>query len=605
MFPQRWVRIATRATIALSLFAVACAPQAPPPAAKTDAKPAATTAAAPAKPAEAAKPAESKPAAAAPAKPAEAAKPAATAGGVKVATGSQLAGDDAIAKDRSGSGGTLTIAMSAANVPIPNTPPSDAFEGRRFVGYQIYDGILNFDLDQPDKAMSPKPGLAESWKVGDDKLTWTFNLRKNVKFHDGTPMNAEAIVFNLDRNLKQDFQFYDPDVSVTNRNNLIQVASYRAVDEHTLEVKTKEPWSILTWDFALIMIASPTAIAKDGNKDYPKNPVGTGPFKVARYVDGQVMELVPNENYWDGKPKLDKIVLRPMPDPSTRLAALQSGEVQWAEVPPPDSIPSLQASGFNILLKQYPHTIYFDANRFDPPLDNPKAREALQYALDREKMCTALLNNLCAPANQFPYEGHPWYVPEIGKKYTYDPAKAKQLMAEAGHPNGFSLSVAYPNGGSGNMWPQPMMEMMQANFKAVGIDLKLVPLEWNNILSMRRQTYASPEIRQYNLVWASNGTSVPSNVAAILSSRIPPAGCCNMGAYNNQEFDRLFNSAMQEFDPLKFDGLVRQALAIHTEESAYIYLVHDLNLRVLSPKVRGFVMGQSWFADFRNVWVQK
>ncbi|MGE3911369.1 MAG: hypothetical protein AB7K36_18575, partial [Chloroflexota bacterium] len=150
-----------RALVALTIFLVACAPQAPAPAKPaTDAKPAAGAPTAP------------KPAA--DAKPAASSKPASNG----IAMGPALAGDETIAKDRSGSGGTLTIAMSAGNIPYPNTPPNEGFEGRRFVGYQIYDGILNFVLDQAETVPSPHPGLAESWKVGDDKLTWTFKLRQ-------------------------------------------------------------------------------------------------------------------------------------------------------------------------------------------------------------------------------------------------------------------------------------------------------------------------------------------------------------------------------------------------------------------------------------------
>jgi len=575
-----------RALFALTLLLVACAPQAPAPAKPAaDAKPAAG--------ASAAKPADAKPAAGA--------KPAST-----IAMGPALAGDEAAAKDRSGSGGTLTIAMSAGNIPYPNTPPNEGFEGRRFVGYQIYDGILNFNLDQAETVPVPGPGLAESWKIEDDKLTWTFKLRQGVKFHDGTALDVDAIVFNLDRMLKKEgFEFYDPDVSLLNRSNLIAVDTYKKVDETTFQIKTKYPYSIMPYEMAFITIASPTQIKKVGNKEYIKTPIGTGPFKVTKYVDGQVLELEPNADYWGGKPKLDKLILRPMPDPATRLAALQSGEVQWAEVPPPDSVAQLRSSGYNVLLKQYPHTILLFLNLNDAPFDNPKVRQALQYAIDRDKMCTDLLNGLCVPAYQYWYEGHPWFNTTVGKKYAYDPAKAKALLAEAGFPNGFSINMAYPTGGSGNMWPQPMMELLQANFKAVGVDMKITPLEWNNILTAYRASFANQESRQYNGMFFSVASLAPTSVMNFTQARIPPTCCCNASAYFSPEFDKLAQGGVEEFDTKKQDALFNQAMGVEAEDSPTLFVVHDLNLRVLSPKVRGFVMAQSWFADLKNVWVSK
>ena len=567
-----------RGIVALSILTMACAPQAPAP---------------PAKPASGAT--------SAPAAQATTAKPA----GNTIAMGPQIAGSEEIAKDRSGSGGTLTIAMSAGNVPYPNTPPNEGFEGRRFVGYQIYDGILNFQLDQAESVPKPGPGLAETWKVEDDKLTWTFKLRQNVKFHDGTPLSTDDIVFNLDRMLNKDAEYYDPDVSLLNRSNLLAVDSYKKVDEATFQIKTKYPFAIMPYEMSFITIASPTAIKKSGNKDYIKTPVGTGPFKVVKYVDGQVLELEPNAEYWGGKPKLDKLILRPMPDPATRLAALQSGEVQWAEVPPPDSVEQLRATGFNVLLKQYPHTILLFLNMQDPPFDNPKVRQAMQYAVDRDKMCSGLLNGLCVPSYQYWYEGHPWFNTEVGKRYAYDPAKAKQMLAEAGFPNGFSINMAYPTGGSGNMWPGPMMELLQANFKAVGVDMKITPLEWNNILTLYRASFASQDTRAYNGMFFSVASLSPTSITNFLTSRIPPAGCCNAAAYKSDAFEKVANAGVEEFDQVKQDALFNQAMGIEAEESPTLFIVHDLNLRALSPKVRGFVQPQSWFADLKNVWVSK
>ncbi|MBV9898407.1 MAG: ABC transporter substrate-binding protein [Chloroflexi bacterium] len=513
--------------------------------------------------------------------------------------------DNAIATDRTGKGGTLIVGMSAGNIPYPNTPPNEGYEGTRFVGNQIYDELTPVNYDQGDSVPVPGPGLATDWAVGDDKLTWTFHLRQGVKFHDGTEFNADAVVFNFDRLLNKDFPYFDATAAASNGFNLLKVDTYRAVDPYTLEIKTKSPYSFLPWDMSHMMIASPTAVKTYGVEEYIKHATGTGPFKMTKYIDGQVMELDPNENYWGGKPKLDKLILRPMPDPATRLAALQSGEINWAEVPPPDSVDQLSKQGFNVILKQYPHTIIFALNTYDKPFSDIRVRQALQYAIDREGMCTALLRGLCMPASQYLYPGHPWFDPQLGTTFHLDVNKAKQLLADAGYPNGFKMSIAYPTGGSGNMWPGPMMELVQTNFKAVGIDLQLVPLEWNNIITLFIGGFSDPANKKYDAVYISLAPDAPPfTFQSFTSDGLPPNGCCNATGYVNPKVDELVHQAQNEFDAQKQDALLQQAQGILASDSSFTFAVHDLNLRVLSQKVRGFMPSRSWFADLRNVWVK-
>jgi len=520
------------------------------------------------------------------------------------ASGSPDRVDMSIATDRSGSGGTLIIGMSAGNVPYPNTPPNEGYEGTRFVGNQIYDELTPVNYDQGDTVPTPSPGLATDWSVGDDKLTWTFHLRKGVKFHDGTEFNADALVFDFDRVLKKDFQYFDTAAAASGGFNLLKIDTYRAVDPYTFEIKTKGEYSFLPWDMSHFMVASPTAVKTYGFQEYIKHATGTGPYKMTKYVDGQVMELEPNADYWGGKPKLDKIVLRPMPDPATRLAALQSGEINWAEVPPPDSVQQLQAQGFNILLKQYPHTIIFALNTYDKPFNDVRVRQALQYAVDRVGMCTSLLKGLCMPASQYVYPGHPWYDTDFGQTYTYDPGKARQLLADAGYPNGIKMSIAYPTGGSGNMWPPQMMELVQSNYKAAGIDLQLVPLEWNSIISLFIGGFSDPANKKYDAIYISLAPDSPTFTFFSFTSDGLPPNCCNPTGYTNPKVEALWKSVQSEFDPTKQDDLLKQMQGLIAADASFTYVVHDLNLRVLSPKVRGFMPSRSWFADLRNVWIK-
>lgn len=502
-----------------------------------------------------------------------------------------------------GSGGTLTIAMSAGNLPYPNTPPNEGAEGSRFVGLNIYDALTRLNVEQGETTPAPKPNLAESWRVADDQLTWTFKLRPGVTFHDGTAFDANAVVFQFDRLHRKDFAFFDSLEAAASVSNFLSIDTYRAVDPLTLEIKTKTPYAFLPWDLLSVYMASPAVVKTYGVRDYQKHATGTGPFKMTKYVDGQVMELAPNPNYWRGKPKLDKIVLRPMPDPAARLAALQAGDVDWAEVPPPDSVKQLKAQGDQVFLKEYPHSIVLTLNLSKPALQNLKVRQALQYAIDRERMCTNLLDSVATPAYQYLYKGHPWYDPAVGDRYVYNPARAKQLLSEAGFAKGLKLTICYPTGGSGNMWPGPMMELIQANYKDVGINLTMVPLEWNDILSIYRAGLsANPK---YDAMYFSPNTSAPPFLLSFASYRIPPSGCCNVTGYKSDAVDRLFQQAQREFDPKKQDDLLRQVMGLVAQDSPVVFVVHDLNLRVLSPRVQGFIQPMSWYVDFLNVWMRK
>src|SRR6185503_9504035 len=169
-----------------------------------------------------------------------------------------------------------------------------------------------YNAGQGDHVPELIPGLATSWSVASDNLTWTFKLRPGVKFTDGTPFNADAVVFAFDRILNKDFPYYSESQRTAGISNFAEVTTYKKVDDMTFQVVTRRPWGILTYDVANVNIISPTALAKYGNKEYINHPTGTGPFQVSKYVDGQVMEMVPNKEYWGPKAKLDKLIIYPM-----------------------------------------------------------------------------------------------------------------------------------------------------------------------------------------------------------------------------------------------------------------------------------------------------
>lgn len=477
--------------------------------------------------------------------------------------------------------------MTAGNMPIPDQFVTERGEGRRFVGQNIYDQLVMYDAKQGDAPPPLIPGLATSWERSTDNLTWTFKIRQGVKFHDGSPFNADAVVFAFDRILNKDFQFYSETQRAAGLSNYAQVASYAKVDDATFKVTTKKVWAFLPYDVAGINIISPAMVKQHGNNRYVNFASGTGPFNVAKYVDGQVMELVPNTEYWNEKRKLDRLVLLPMPEPASRLAALQAGQADWAdwaELPPPDSVEQLKAAKFNVVLKPYPHIITYMLNTKKKPLDNPKIRQALAYGMDRDGTVT-LINDVGTPATQYFYPGHPWRDPSF-EGYNLDQAKAKQMLQEAG-VTGLTLKIAYQTGGSGNMLPGPMTEKLQQDMKAIGVEVTLVPLEWNSILTLYRAVFGLPENASYDGLYFSPNTQTPlAGLPPYLTERIQPTGCCNPMLYSNPAADAIFNQSAREFDVAKQSELLQRFQSMFIRDAPSLPSVHDLNLRVLSPKVR-------------------
>lgn len=499
-----------------------------------------------------------------------------------------------------GGGGTLIVAMTAGNLPVPDTVPTEGAEGRRFVGHQIYDGLVNWDLSRDDNTSVPKPGLAESWDLSADNITWTFHLRKNVKFHDGTDWNADAAIFGLDRVINKEFEYYAPTVAANITAYMKWIDSYRKIDDSTIEIKMKEPYSLFHWDLNWLQFGSPEAIKTHG-KDYINHPTGTGPFRFVSMTPGQSMTLERNEDYWGTVPKLERLILRPMPEASARLAALQTGEVNWAEVPPPESMELLRNQGFQVLTNEYPHMWPMILNLQLKPYDNKLVRQALNFAIDREGLANGLLGGAARPAKQLMYPGHDWYS-EGSIEYTYDPEKAKRLLAEAGYPNGFETTWVVPGSGSGNMWPLPMIEYVQQNLAKVGVKVNVEVMEWAALTPAYRGGF--PKDKEVGAVMISTGTYAPMHGIDRNFSKtsFSPVGN-NKGLYSNPEVDSLIDQ-IKVASPEAMIPLMKKVTGLITEDAPWVFVVHDLNLRVVASNVKGVVMAQNWYIGLDTVWVE-
>ena len=232
----------------------------------------------------------------------------------------------------------VTVAMTAGDIPNTTGNPDQGFEGFRFVGYNLYDGLALWDLSRSDKPSDIKPGLATSWEVDpNDHRRWIYHLRQGVKWHDGCPFTADDVVWNFARITDEKApQYYTLQMALT-RSYTTNLASVEKIDDHTVAINTKVVESLFPYQMSYLLMISrcrAEALHYDWNA-YAEHPSGTGPFRADRYVAHERFELVPNKDYWDPKriAKYDRLVLLPMPEAATRTAALLTGQVNFVEAP--------------------------------------------------------------------------------------------------------------------------------------------------------------------------------------------------------------------------------------------------------------------------------
>ncbi|MGV6874688.1 ABC transporter substrate-binding protein [Pseudochelatococcus sp. B33] len=501
---------------------------------------------------------------------------------------------------------TLRIAMTTSDVPTTGGIPDNGSEGGRFAGYTIYDALVNWDFTRTDAPADLTPGLATEWHIDpDDNKRWIFTIRDGVTFHDGSPLTADDIVWNLDRHLKKDAPHYDP-AAASYSSYTAQIASYEKVGDNQVAIVTSVPFSMLPYQVSRIFIVSPRQYEKVGSDwiAFQAQPAGTGPFKLVSVTRQQSIELNRNEDYWDKTriPKVERLSLLPIPDANTRVAALRSGQVDWIEFPMPDSIPSLEAAGFQIVTKPYLHIWSWRFNlKEEGPLQDVRVRRALNYAIDREGMA-ALLSGTAVPAvgiyqKDNKYFGHPT------QNYIYDPEQAKALLAEAGYgpDKPISFRVLLPTAGSGNMVPLPMAEFVQQSLAEVGVKVEYEVADWGTVLQGMRTPPGTDGVPHRDAINHGQPFGDPTNFYTNVTSM---GKISNWGEYKNDRVDQLMQEAFESFDPVVQDEKISEAHALVVDDAPRLFVVHDLNPRALAPNVKGFVQAQSWYQDFTQVTVE-
>ena len=513
----------------------------------------------------------------------------------------------------------LRIGMTAADIPRTLGQPDQGFEGNRFTGIPMYDALTHWDLSKEDDASVLIPGLATEWSVvEDDPTKWVFKLREGVKFHDGSDFNAEAVVWNVQKVLDQEAKHFDASQVGVTASRMPTLRSARVIDALTVELTTSEPDAFLPLNLTNLFMASPThweaklaAVpasvtdpaerAQQAWIAFAADASGTGPFRMSAFAPRERLEMVRNDAYWDPArtPKLDRVVMIPLPEANARTAALLSGQVDWIEAPAPDAMDQIRRRGFTIYSNPQPHVWPWQLSFVEgsPWLDK-RVRHAANLCVNREELQQLLGGMMGIPKGTVTPD-HPWWGnPSFDIRY--DPDAAKALMADAGFSasNPVKVKVQISASGSGQMQPLPMNEYVQESLRACFFDVEFDVLEWNTLFTNWRRGAKDPSANGAHAINVSYAAMDPffAMVRFTSTGTFPPVSN-NWGFFGNDEFDALIADARTAFDDTERDAALARLHARIVEEAPFVWIAHDVGPRAMAPRVKNVVQPKSWFID--------
>ncbi|MBS4177017.1 ABC transporter substrate-binding protein [Lederbergia citrea] len=495
-------------------------------------------------------------------------------------------------------GGILVYGRGGDSVKLD---PASITDGESLiVTEQITETLVEYEKDSTVVI----PHLAKKWEISDDGLTYTFELEEGIKFHDGTDFNAEAVVKNFERWMvgpEESFPYFKSQFGGYKGEESAVIKEVKALDDNKVEFTLFRPQAPFLKNLAMspFAISSPTAFEKAGDKYY-KHPVGTGPFKFDSWKQKDAITVVKNEKYWKkGLPKVDKVIFKVIEDNSARLNALIKGEIDLMDGLNPSDVERVKSEGkLQIFERPSMNVGYLGFNVEKEPFNNKKVRQALSHAINKQAIIDNFYEGTAQPAkNPIPPTIN-GYNDDV-QDYEYDLDKAKQLLEEAGFGDGFKMDLwAMPV-------PRPYMpngkkvaEAIQADFEKLGIEAKIVSVEWGPYLEKVRDG----EAPMFMLGWTGDNGDADNFLYALLDK--DSIGSNNYSRYASEEVHDLLIKAQTETDEDKRNEYYKTVQELIHEDAPWVPLAHSVPQLAGKSTIKGFVPHPTGSQSFADVTVE-
>ena len=423
------------------------------------------------------------------------------------------------------------------------------------------------------------PHLATSATLSDDGLTWTLTLRDDVVFHNGAPLTAEVVKGSMER-------FIDPANGFTFAFLLNRIQEMVVIDDHTIEFRLNSTFAPflahLTHNSAAIL--HPDVVAEFGEA-FPENPVGTGPFRLESWQRGERLDLVRFDDYWGELPGVSGVRFLTVPEDTTRMALVETGEAHVAVRVPPQDVARIDANP-NVTVQNVSglRTIYIYFNHLMEPFGDVRVRQALNYAVDKEEIAEFVFGGAVRPSDApiapaiFGYEA-------VGP-YAYDPERARELLAEAGFPDGLTIEMWSPTG----RYPQDIQvaQAIQGQLAEVGVNAEITSIDWAAYLVATARPAAETYVPMALLGWGTVTGDADYGLYALFHSSQAPNP--NRAFYNNAVVDALLDEARTSNDPSLRQQLYADAQALIWNDAPWLFLYSESQVVAVRDNVRGFVI---------------
>jgi peptide/nickel transport system substrate-binding protein len=477
-------------------------------------------------------------------------------------------------------------------------PPAMTAQEGFIADTAMYEGLVKYKSGGTDV----EPALAEKWDVSADGLTVIFHLRQGVKFHDGSPLTAEAVAFSFDRSINKDNPLYKdaqgdyggfPFVDTYIGNAVAKVEATGAMD---VKFTLKQKYSPLLSNLAIPpgFIISMEALKKSG-KGINEAPVGTGPFKFVEWKKDDHITVEAFDGYWGKKPQIQRIVFQPVPEASVRALKIQRGEGDLAWPFDPKDADSLRGKADTDVLEQAGLNVnYADFNLQMPEWQNKSLRQALNYAVNKQELADKLYSGAGVPETGV-LPPTSWAYSQDIKGYPYNPDMAKQLLKDAGYTGQTLTMWAYTVPRGYNPQGSKLAEAIQQYFDDVGVKSEIKTEEWAQFRVDRRAGKFGLEFNG----WQAD-TGDPENFLGVFFHS-DNKGSTNTSFYSVPEIDQLLNQANQETDVAKRKDLFNQAEKRIVDDAPWIFIGHMKQQVAMRKRVKGFVMQPTYIYYFNDV----